>query len=931
MCKTQQNITGWSTALKIDSICATACIVGILVLFALPVTVCAEEFLVSNVSEFDQAVNNVQPGDVIVMENGTWEDANLNFEAQGTESEPITLKAETPDSVILTGQSTLQIAGDYLVVDGLIFKDGYINDFHVIEFRESSSNLSNHCRLTNCAIINYNPSSDSDRYMWVSLYGTNNRIDHCYFSNMTHSGLMVCVWLEEGNNDPVYHRIDNNIFEHRPEGSGNGYETIRIGDSATSMCNARVRVEHNYFYKCDGEIEIISNKSCENIYRYNTFDSCSGQLTLRHGKRCLVEGNFFLGNGVSESSGVRIIDEDHVVVNNYFSNLTGEGYRASIAMMNGIPDSELNEYFQVKNALVAYNTFVDCYRPFEIGVGSSSSQSLEPSDCIIANNIVRSNGGGDMISYQDTPTNMTYDTNMMYGADLGISSNDGIIQEDPDLVLNEYDVFVPSSDSPAKNIATNFYLSRIEGAGGQTNSDEMYDLGIYDVYTEKGQNRPLSKGVVGPFWMQNVVQPTATSTPTATPTPTPEEVSEPTLTPTPISEPEPAATNTPEPTATNTPTPEPSADPNKTTGEICVNAKDFGAKGDGSTIDQYAIQAAIDHIAGNGEGIVCLDPGVYLLEGTSNPDNGCIVLKNNVSLVGTGIGTTVLRYKDQANNSINGIVRTTVSNDNNNSYIQDLTIDGNMSNQSSGDVIGLYCNGSGGTKWIFRCEDVEVKNCSVYGFALDDTSFNLTLNSCQSHDNGVDGFAVGGCDNTTLIHCESWGNTRHGINVYSQSSNISIMDCRSYDNGDNGVTVQHEGQSINIQDSQLNSNHKSGIYLRGSSDIFVEGNSIRTNVKRGIRLRGSSYVEILGNHLLNNATGGSDCEDILLEDYDGFGSSNCTVMHNLIYAKSDNRTSWGISESGNLTNDNIFTMNRIEGQSQGAINMTGSNSSTSFN
>ena len=44
-------------------------------------------------------------------------------------------------------------------------------------------------------------------------------------------------------------------------------------------------MEQNFFDRCDGELEIISSKSCDNIYRGNTFLNCAGMLTLRHGNR----------------------------------------------------------------------------------------------------------------------------------------------------------------------------------------------------------------------------------------------------------------------------------------------------------------------------------------------------------------------------------------------------------------------------------------------------------------------------------------------------------------------------------------------------------------------------------------------------------------------------------------------------------------------
>jgi poly(beta-D-mannuronate) lyase len=82
-------------------------------------------------------------------------------------------------------------------------------------------------------------------------------------------------------------------------------------------------VERNLFEECNGETEIISSKSCGNTYRYNTFRKCQGTLTLRHGNRCLVEGNFFFGEGVSSTGGIRVIGEDHRMQNNYLTGLKG--------------------------------------------------------------------------------------------------------------------------------------------------------------------------------------------------------------------------------------------------------------------------------------------------------------------------------------------------------------------------------------------------------------------------------------------------------------------------------------------------------------------------------------------------------------------------------------------------------------------------------
>ena len=119
----------------------------------------------TTVSEFNTAEKQALPGDVIELANGTWKNVNLEINAIGKSSSLITLKAETAGKVYLTGSSTLKIGGKYIVVDGLVFRDGYLSSGdHVIVFRDSSENPASYCRLTNCAMIEYNPSDTNTQY-----------------------------------------------------------------------------------------------------------------------------------------------------------------------------------------------------------------------------------------------------------------------------------------------------------------------------------------------------------------------------------------------------------------------------------------------------------------------------------------------------------------------------------------------------------------------------------------------------------------------------------------------------------------------------------------------------------------------------------------------------------------------------------------------
>jgi poly(beta-D-mannuronate) lyase len=359
-------------------------------------------------------------GDTIVLKNGNWTNQSISLRAFGTAAQPVVLVAESPGLVIFNGTSKIAVSGQFVEVSGIYFKDGTLSGSAVFDFRTSSSNTAENCRLTNCAIVNYNPALNTVDSKWVSLYGRNNRVDYCSFENKNNSGTLLVVWLSSGI--VPAHIIENNFFGYRNanlDSSGNelnGQEIIRIGDSNTSMQYANCVVRGNYFERCNGEIEIISNKSCGNLYSNNVFFECRGMLTLRHGNDCTVEGNYFFGNKVSSSGGVRIIGEEHKVYNNYFQDLMGNNFRAALCMVRGKENSVLNDYFQVKNALVVFNTFVNCYEAFCINYNSSSTYTMPPIGTVVAHNHVyntNANNTNVNLALQNVNLDVTWKNNLM--------------------------------------------------------------------------------------------------------------------------------------------------------------------------------------------------------------------------------------------------------------------------------------------------------------------------------------------------------------------------------------------------------------------------------------------------------------------------------------------------------------------------------------
>lgn len=455
---------------------------------------------VEDAADIHAAMGDLVPGDTLLMLNGNWIDQYISLHAVGTEADPIVLMAETPGQVVLTGQSRLAFSGEYIEINGLNFYEGYSTGAGVIEFRRYGVRA-NHCRLTNSTIYNYNPTSIGVNYKWVSVFGRNNQIDHCYFAGKNHDGATFVVWLSEEQDRDNHHIIEYNYFGKRPELGFNGGETIRIGTSTYSLTDSRTIVRHNLFEECDGEIEIISNKSCENVYFNNTFRNNAGTLTLRHGERALVEGNFFLGEGKPEAGGIRIIDSDHVIINNYFENLFDDGYRAAISFTMGVENSPLNRYLQVDSVLVAFNTLVNCKESFMMGVGSSDDQTLPPTNCTIANNAVYAKNYPVFHTdeVEGLPQNFSFKQNMVMGTSLGIpDTSAGIIWQDPQFDLTG-ELARPLAGSPLIGQAYDIPYIVATDMDGQARVGAK-DIGADQVSADPIIYRPLFIEDVGPAW-----------------------------------------------------------------------------------------------------------------------------------------------------------------------------------------------------------------------------------------------------------------------------------------------------------------------------------------------------------------------------------------------------------------------------------------------
>ncbi len=361
------------------------------VVFLLSFSLNAENKVIktSNIGELNQGVKTAKPGDCIVMTDGVWKDVQIVFKGKGTTKKHITLRAETPGKVSIEGQSSLSLSGDYLDVNGLVFRNGFSPSEAVINFQTSLKDYAYHCTVSECVIDKFNQFVREKADHWIILWGKYNTVSNCYFGGKSNVGTTLIVCPNDSNSIHNKHYIYRNYFGRRPRLGSNGGESIRIGTGEVCTLSSETVVEENYFEHCSGEVEIISNKSCNNQFINNTFFESEGSLVLRHGNNALVKGNWFIGNGKPFTGGVRVINEGHKIYNNYFYKLRGDEFRSPLTIMNAIPDSPPTGYAAVKNVIIANNTWYDCSLPwnFCVGVGERN-RTVTPQNVQIINNIV---------------------------------------------------------------------------------------------------------------------------------------------------------------------------------------------------------------------------------------------------------------------------------------------------------------------------------------------------------------------------------------------------------------------------------------------------------------------------------------------------------------------------------------------------------------
>lgn len=333
-------------------------------------------------------------------------------------------------------------------------------------------------------------------------------------------------------------------------------------------------------------------------------------------------------------------------------------------------------------------------------------------------------------------------------------------------------------------------------------------------------------------------------------------------------------------------------------GNQLFSVKAYGALGDGTTDDYSAINSAITAAASTG-GVVYFPPATYLI-GTT------LTVPSNVTLRGAGISRTTIKVKNATN-----ITAVTISGTGTvNVGVEELTIDGNKANQTTGgygisintpysttdtqhlirnvDVVNPYLDGiyvTGDTR-VCRFLQVRVRYAGHNAFSIagsDHQFFNCIADAaaysgyviystnaqfigckafyCDSAVSGYSGFRIEGSRNF-FTSCEAQDNNEIGWRFLTVTG-CTLTNCIGDSNGKNyagaGAGLSIESSTVSVSggawfDRAANTNHQTyGIVISGTSTGNMVTGEIYSGNATGTYSDTSSGTN---THITTNGGGG---------------------------------------------------------------------------
>jgi len=343
-------------------------------------------------------------GEVICITDGTYDDfatqgSPVTVSTSGSNGSEITIKPETVGGVTFTGTMGWSISGDYIILRDFKYSENDEDGVTVglINIEGDNNRVTNN-HFYDIAYDGHNAVGSGIR---VESTADSTEIDYNTFDTWYETKPLVIT----GTNTHIHH----NYYENNH--SADGDSAHQIGSNDQGNTDLSTIIEYDYYKNVLSDAEVLSIKSTGNTIRYCVFDG-GNALTLRFGASNTVDNNWFFDPD-NNSPSLRVADEDHTIINNYFEGSPAN--RAIVTFLQGTCDEPDGVcYPDLKNILFANNTIKQegDYGIYIFGDGGA----YDPDSLTFQNNLIdKNNGSGGYIFSLKSGgafTGFTYTTNL---------------------------------------------------------------------------------------------------------------------------------------------------------------------------------------------------------------------------------------------------------------------------------------------------------------------------------------------------------------------------------------------------------------------------------------------------------------------------------------------------------------------------------------
>jgi hypothetical protein len=218
---------------------------------------------VVSANNINEEAKNLKPGDILYIENGTYE-LDIKIECHGEENKPIIIQSQEQGKVVFVEKTTLDINGSHIIFSGFNFNDCNIN--------KSVKLRGEYNRITNCVWNRLKQSVESI----IRIEGKYNRFDHNEIKHIEKNlGVLVLVYRDSDAEN--YACIDHNHFHEvtTVPVPSNSQSQPSVPKNYDELCTSltQYQAQRNQVILHDGQVVVLANRRELSAFEWQVEDA----------------------------------------------------------------------------------------------------------------------------------------------------------------------------------------------------------------------------------------------------------------------------------------------------------------------------------------------------------------------------------------------------------------------------------------------------------------------------------------------------------------------------------------------------------------------------------------------------------------------------------------------------------------------------------